>query len=72
MKLTGWYPGNVKPVRVGVYECEWGYYGVMSYYYNYWDGSNWFFGYADYSHSMITRSSPIDSEHLISWRGVVK
>lgn len=73
MKKTDWYPGHVKPVRVGVYECEWSFHGVKSYYYNCWDGINWCYGYESYKHFMILDSKPIDSEHiLVSWRGVKK
>ena len=38
MKLTPWFPGTVKPVRVGVYERE---YRCSRRIYNYWNGKTW-------------------------------
>ena len=38
MKLTKWIPGDVKPVRVGVYERS---YGNALPAYCYWDGKFW-------------------------------
>lgn len=37
MKLTEWFPGDVKPVRVGVYERN----ALFYLNYSYWDGSVW-------------------------------
>lgn len=39
MRLTPWYPGDVKPVREGVYERR--RIGVGTPYYSYWNGRWW-------------------------------
>jgi hypothetical protein len=39
MKLTPWYPGNIKPVREGVYMLMCGFGVEVGY--QYWDGSYW-------------------------------
>ncbi len=38
-KMTSWFPGDLKPVRPGVYmrKMPWGGYG-----YSQWDGSRWY------------------------------
>lgn len=70
MKLTDWYPGDVKPYRKGVYERKYKY-GKS---YNYWDGKNWFIGAAN----VIAALSYKYHKHGIScagnvpWRGVRK
>lgn len=38
MKLTGWYSGDQKPVRVGVYQQTNGNFRLG---YQYWDGKLW-------------------------------
>lgn len=35
LKLTDWYPGSIKPVRKGFYQCA-----CCKKYFN-WDGKNW-------------------------------
>jgi hypothetical protein len=39
MKLTPWFPGNVKPVRPGVYQQMCGFNRDVGY--QYWDGKVW-------------------------------
>jgi len=42
--LTDWYPSDVKPVRVGIYECnrlEYGSQRVKRFLY--WNGARWFY-----------------------------
>lgn len=39
-KLTPWFRGAVKPVRVGVYRRRLTQYGTMGY--SYWDGLKWY------------------------------
>lgn len=39
-KLTPWFPGNVKPVRKGVYQRRAGFLGS----YSYWNGRFWCLG----------------------------
>jgi hypothetical protein len=69
MKLTPWFPGTVKPVRVGVYERE---YRTGDVGYCYWNGQIW---------SWKTTTTPTDALRLqdtrspyqnIPWRGVLK
>lgn len=68
MKLTKWFPGDVKPVHIGVYERRlksWTYV-----YYSRWDGENWLYmcDTVDKAASQI-----IDSAHQnLPWRGVLK
>lgn len=40
MKLTEWYPADVKPVRVGVYERD---FGAGSTGFSKWTGTAWMF-----------------------------
>ena len=39
MKLTPWFPGTVKPVRVGVYERDYNPSPTSNY--CYWNGEEW-------------------------------
>lgn len=39
-KLTPWFPGDVNPARIGVYEKDFG----CANDYQYWDGSRWHYG----------------------------
>lgn len=39
-KVTEWYPANVKPVHVGVYEVE----TALGRYFRLWDGKRWHWG----------------------------
>ena len=42
MKLTNWIPGNVKPVRVGVYQRKYDQNSIASStWYCYWNGEFW-------------------------------
>jgi len=34
-KLTGWFPPEIKPARIGLYECKW---SDLNWY---WNGSAW-------------------------------
>lgn len=40
MKKTAWFPGNVKPVHVGLYEQK--HYSVDCIEMYYWDGTSWY------------------------------
>ena len=66
MKLTQWFPGDVKPVHIGVYERR-----LTKYlYYSRWDGEKWYYlrDTVDEAASQI-----IDSAHQnLPWRGVLK
>jgi hypothetical protein len=41
MRKTGWYPGNIYPVRVGLYECVYVNEGSEEPWMCYWDGQDW-------------------------------
>ena len=45
-KLTDWFPAGVKPVRVGVYERDYGrqFDEGDDPAYQFWDGSQWLYG----------------------------
>ena len=40
MKKTAWYPDNIKPVHIGVYETDLGP-AFSQFGFSYWDGNNW-------------------------------
>lgn len=73
MKLTEWYPPDVKPVHVGVYEVEWrsDISGRLWSFYNYFDGSKFSWGQAIAAYAEPTRTFP-DQAGVIRWRGVSK
>lgn len=67
MKLTPWYPGDVKPVRVGVYERL--YYDGERTCFSRFDGASWRAGWAG-----IYRAQddwwPRSSYQDLPWRGL--
>lgn len=70
-KLTPWFPGNVKPVRKGVYERDWLDGGPQ--WFSYWDGKNWCFGDetaegAKYAANMLHTSAHTN----FPWRGLAQ
>lgn len=73
-KLTPWFPGDVKPVRIGVYEAEWDYGdGDITTYFNHFDGQHWHSGWFDLtsvrpSDPRIGRTSGGDFPK--NWRGL--
>ena len=72
MKLTKWIPGNVKPVRVGVYErfydrtTPW-----RSIRYSYWNGKFWGV-YADTPEEAKRLSTIRSLEQTLPWRGLAR
>lgn len=68
LKLSQWHDGSVKPVHDGVYQRKffcWLEYLRYSKFYR----GKWYW----YGHSVASaESSNIISEHIASWRGVVK
>lgn len=69
MKLTGWYSGEQKPARVGVYQRK-GQYSIM---YCYWNGRNWRVGFPNKKDAFFWADSPCVSMHEdLPWRGVAK
>ena len=72
MKLTEWYPGDVKPVRVGVYQQQSGIRPV-SIGYQYWDGSFWNGWFKTAEMAFRFRRSRVSISHQNDpWRGVAK
>lgn len=68
MKLTPWYPGNVKPVRVGVYERK--YPSFFLPVFCKWNGDIWFCGSSDVEFANQDRI-PTTLQSL-PWRGIAK
>lgn len=68
MKLTDWYPGDVKPVRVGVYEREYPLSGIGCY--CKWDGKMWHSGYENVDRASIEPA--ISNIQNLPWRGLSK
>lgn len=67
MKLTPWYPGNVKPVRVGVYERDYPGEGI---YFCKWNGKRW---HAGNKKLKLAKKVPIPSfSQSLPWRGIAK
>lgn len=67
MKLTPWFTGDQKPVRVGVYQRKQG----ESSHYSYWCGDPW----GASAHDMMSAKaySPYASlSQNLPWRGVMK
>lgn len=64
-EMTDWFPGDVKPVRPGVYETK---EPDGSIWFNEFDGFDWFYG----NHACVPSKSRtvLPSERLISWRGL--
>ena len=67
MKLTPWFPGTVKPMRVGVYERA---YGEDDFLYCHWDGKYW------YAWAMTPKQAEkayaLSALQNLPWRGVLK
>lgn len=64
-ELTPWFDGDVKPVRVGVYQRK----VDSGFYYCHWDGSIWCFGGGPEPHYAWTYDSPAFNQSL-PWRGL--
>jgi hypothetical protein len=66
MKKTKWYPGDVKPVHVGVYETA-PMHGIR--FYQFWNGKSW--GYASQSPDGADEWADVYSRHQSDcWRGL--
>jgi hypothetical protein len=67
MKKTPWIPGNVKPVRVGVYQRHHDNYDTI---FSRWDGEMW---YAGLDNVKSANSSTLDSAYQqLPWRGLAQ
>lgn len=67
MKLTQWFDGNIKPVRVGVYQREYGY-GKL--FYCKFDGKNWLVCYLTIEEADSCCSLSVCQD--VPWRGLAE
>ena len=71
MKLTDWIPGNVKPVRVGVYQREYDNGGLLRpIWYCYWNGDFWSV-YGETPKDALYRCLESPAQNL-PWRGLAE
>ena len=67
-KLTPWFPGEVKPVREGVYECR----GAPTHEsYQHWNGAIWGGWATDKDAAAENRDRP-SMRHSPQWRGLAE
>lgn len=66
-KVTPWYPGDVKPVRVGVYERD----HVHDVRYSYWNGHYWGGWAKKRTHARNNKDAP-SALQSIPWRGIAR
>jgi hypothetical protein len=67
MKLTPWFPANVKPVRAGVYEIQ----DSLAAWYRRWDGMNWYVG--DSEPERAAQETIVLASYLRApWRGLAE
>jgi hypothetical protein len=68
MKMTKWFPGNVKPVHVGVYETA---SNDAGQWFQYWHGTHW--GYSAHTPEFAYERRDLWSYHQSdSWRGLTE
>ena len=68
MKLTPWFPGTVKPVRVGVYERQ---YRTGDFGYCYWSGQIWSWKATTPAGALRLQNTRSPYQNT-PWRGVLK
>ena len=70
-KLTPWYPGEIKPIRIGVYERQYPARSWTSY--CYWDGRIFSQGWKAPEPAKEYRNLPSASSYQnLPWRGVAR
>ena len=67
MKLTPWFPPDVKPVRAGVYEAR-----MKAPWYRYWDGQHWCAGARTPKLAQELPHLPIEETPPEPWRGLAE
>jgi hypothetical protein len=67
MKLTPWFPPDVKPVRAGVYEVR-----MKAPWYRYWDGVHWHAGHCTSELACALPHLPIENTPPEPWRGLAE
>jgi hypothetical protein len=70
MKLTEWFPGDVKPVRPGVYEREFGGGSPNGYGFSRWTGSRW--AWRGRTPEEAAASKFLSQNERIRWRGLAE
>ena len=63
---TDWFPGNVKPVRVGVYQRQYDWLLAFSY----WDGKHWGWTEPGTAKQAAEYRYPQSREQELPWRGL--
>jgi hypothetical protein len=69
---TDWFPGNVFPIRKGVYQRNYGKYEICL---SYWDGIEWGFGIYKRPYEAKwaeRRRYPPSSKQNLPWRGMTE
>lgn len=61
-KVTEWFPFSQNPDKPGYYQFAFGGHKLLSCYYWYWDGSEWFY--------TNTKNDPYMQNTLTHWRGL--
>ena len=69
MKLTQWFPGDVKPVHIGVYERRLKFKTYV--YYSRWNGERWQWLHWTVEDAAASAGAPSVYQNL-PWRGVLK
>ena len=69
MTETGWYTGDQKPVRVGVYERRSGFDGFI--YYSWWNGNQWGINCYWAESAQANNDNPSQFQNL-PWRGLTE
>jgi hypothetical protein len=69
-KLTDWFPADVKPVRVGVYQTRQG--EEFSDWFQFWNGTFWSesSGYVD--GAFRSQGRPSEGFNEVEWRGLAQ
>ena len=72
-KLTEWYPGHIKPVRVGVYERDYGPTENGESIFCHWNGKRWSWGgnsVDDVQRAMSVVKEISSGRQSLPWRGL--
>lgn len=70
MKLTGWFPGEVMPVRCGIYQRKFDSRSAPIRF-SYWNGRFWGAWAARHSHASDNRDLPSGAQYQ-PWRGLAR
>lgn len=65
--VTPWFPGSIKPVHVGVYECKDRFDALLTY--QHWDGKRWGL-FAPTPEKAVRYSSSASVRQTPNWRGL--